>query len=367
MSRSRVRIGVVGCGSVLRAYGSLIQKLRFERAVEVVSVCDIDKAKAEAARQRWPDAAVYTDYRDVVTSRLVDLVLVLTAMPAHGEIAGAALVSGKHVLVEKPMSTSLEGARQLLETARDSDGILVCAPHVILSPTFRIIAKRIRAGDIGRVLLARARYGWAGPTWGAWYYQPGGGALFDLGVYNVTALTALIGPARRVTAMAGTVMPERMISGQPVESQVIDNAHMLIDFGDSVFGVVTTGFSMQRYRGPAIELYGSKGTIQLMGDDWAPQGYELWRAKHGAWEVYDETDPGWQWTEGLRHLIDCIRTGQHPVYLPEHAYHVLEIMLAAEAASGDGRAREIQSTFSPLELPDADAAPEEHDSRVDRV
>lgn len=367
MSTLCVRIGVVGCGSVLRAYGSLIQALRFEQAADIVAVCDVDEAKAEAARKLWPDAAACTDYRDVVTSPLVDLVLVLTAMPAHGEIAGAALASGKHVLVEKPMSTALNGAQQLLDTARDADGILVCAPHIVLSPTFRTIAKRIRAGDIGRVLLARARYGWAGPTWGPWYYEPGGGALFDLGVYNVTALTALIGSARRVTALAGTVMPERMVDGRPIRSQVVDNAQVLIDFGGSVFAAVTTGFSMQRYRGPAIEVYGSEGTIQLMGDDWAPQGYELWRSTRGAWEVYDETDPGWQWTEGLRHLVDCIRTGRRPVHTPEHAYHVLEIMLAAEAAGRDGRTREIQSTFPPLELPDVGAAREEHDLRVDRV
>jgi predicted dehydrogenase len=358
---------VVGCGSVLHAYGSLIQALRFEEAIAVAAVCDVDEAKAEAVRKLWPEAAAYTDYRDVVTSPLVDLVLVLTAMPAHGEIAGAALASGKHVLVEKTMSTTLEGAQHLLDKARDADGMLVCAPHIVLSPTFRAIAKRICAGDIGRVLLARARYGWAGPTWGPWYYEPGGGALFDLGVYNVTALTALIGPARRVTAMAGTVTPERMVNGRPIRSQVIDNAHVLIDFGDSVFAAVTTGFSMQRYRGPAIEVYGSEGTIQLMGDDWAPQGYELWRNTRGAWEVYDETDPGWQWTEGLRHLVDCIRTGRRPVHTPEHAYHVLEVMLAAEAAGRDGRAREIQSTFPPLELPDVGAAREEHDLRVDRV
>jgi predicted dehydrogenase len=367
VSTSCVRIGVVGCGSVLHAYGGLLQALRFEEAADVVAVCDIDTAKAEAVQKIWPEAAAYADYRDVVTSPLVDLVLVLTSMPVHGEIAGAALASGKHVLVEKPMSTTLDGARQLLDIARDADGLLVCAPHIVLSPTFRTIAKRISAGDIGRVLLARARYGWAGPNWGPWYYEPGGGALFDLGVYNVTALTALFGPARKVTAMAGTVTPERIVNGRPIQSQVVDNAHVLIDFGDAVFAAVTTGFSMQRYRGPAIEVYGSEGTIQLMGDDWAPQGYELWRNEAGAWEVHDETDPGWQWTEGLRHIVDCIRTGRRPVHTPEHAYHVLEIMLAAEAAGGDGITREIQSTFPPLELPEVGAAREEHDVRIDRV
>jgi predicted dehydrogenase len=363
-----VRIGVVGCGSVLHAYGRLIQSLRFTGAVEVTAACDVEPARFDHVRSLWPDAELSTDYRDLVGSPSVDLVLVLTAMQWHGEIARAALEAGKHVLVEKPMATTLEEASSLLTTAREAPGILVCAPHIVLSPTFHAIWHRVRRGDIGRVLLARARYGWAGPWWGQWYYEPGGGALFDLGVYNVTALTALIGPARRVTAMAGTVAPERDVDGRTVRSQVVDNAHVLLDFGDAVYASVTTGFSMQRYRSPAIEIYGSEGTIQMLGDDWAPQGYELWRNAHGAWEVFDETDPQWEWTAGLAHLVDCIATGRTPLHTPAHAYHALEIMLAAEAAGRDGQAREIRSTFPPLELgePGSDGH-EAHDRRVDRV
>jgi predicted dehydrogenase len=238
----------------------------------------------------------------------------------------------------------------------------------VLSPTFAQIFHRVRRGDIGRVLIARARYGWAGPWWGQWYYRQGGGALFDLGVYNVTALTALIGPAQRVTAMAGTVTPERVVDGETIRSEVVDNAHVLLDFGDAVYGSVTTGFSMQKYRGPAIEIYGSEGTIQMMGDDWAPEGYELWRNDVGHWEIHAETDPHWQWTEGLRHLVDCIREGREPIHKPEHAYHALEIMLAAEAAGRDGRTRELTTTFPPLELPSPDGElHESHDPRVERV
>ena len=64
--------------------------------------------------------------------------------------------------------------------------------------------------------------------------------------------------------------------------QAEDNAHVLIDFGDARFAVVTTGFTMQRYRSPCIELYGTHGVLQMLGDDWAPEGYELWRNDRGA-------------------------------------------------------------------------------------
>jgi predicted dehydrogenase len=66
--------------------------------------------------------------------------------------------------------------------------------------------------------------------------------------------------------------------------------------------------------------------------------------------VYDETEPTWPWTDGLRHLVECIETGQAPVIRPEHAYHALEIMLAAQAAGTDGLAREIASDFPEPDL-----------------
>jgi predicted dehydrogenase len=145
--------------------------------------------------------------------------------------------------------------------------------------------------------------------------------------------------------MAGVAIPERMVEGASMRVEAEDNAHVLIDFGEARFASVTTGFTMQKYRSPAIELYGSDGVLQLLGDDWAPDGHELWRNSTGTWELFPESDPGWQWTEGLRHLVDCIEGGRAPVTRPEHAYHALEIMLAAQAAAADGRAREISSDF----------------------
>ena len=145
--------------------------------------------------------------------------------------------------------------------------------------------------------------------------------------------------------MVGVAIPEREVDGRRIRVEADDNAHVLIDFGDARFAVVTTGFTMQRYRSPAIELYGREGTIQLLGDDWAPEGWELWRNADGAWRVFPESDPHWQWTEGLRHLVDCVETGRSTVTRPEHAYHALEIMLAAQAAGRDGVARLIESGF----------------------
>jgi predicted dehydrogenase len=260
-----------------------------------------------------------------------------------------AIRRGKHVLVEKPMATTLADGSRVLEAARGSDRVVVCAPHILLSPTYREMHARIRAGVIGAPLLARARYGWSGPWWGAWFYRSGGGALFDLGIYNLTSLCGFMGSVRRVTAFVGTAIAEREVDGQLVSVESEDNAHVLLDFGQARLGSIMTGFTIQKYRSPAIEIYGRDGVLQLMGDDWAPEGFEQWRNDAGVWELVPEAEPGWPWTVGATHLVDCIERGVSPVSRPEHAYHALEVMLAAQESSRTGRAVEIHSEFPELD------------------
>jgi len=339
-------LGVIGCGSVFAGpYRGMIERLRAAGRVHLGAVYDVDERKRHGAAEHYDLDPELSGPDAVIAHPEVDAVLVLTSMNEHGPLAKAALEAGKHVLVEKPMATTLEGAAQLVELSRTAAGLLVCAPHILLSPTFRAIYTAVRKGEVGRLLNGRARYGWSGPDWNEWFYRPGGGSLFDLGVYNVTSLCGLFGPARRVTAMVGVAIPERVVNGKVMQVRADDNAQVLLDFGEGRFASVTTGFTMQKYRSPAIELYGSEGTIQLLGDDWAPDGWELWRNAERSWRVFPESDPHWQWTEGLRHLVDCVETGRPTVTRPEHAYHALEIMLAAQTAGRDGVAREIESDF----------------------
>lgn len=350
------------------AYMPAIEKLRlYDGAAEVTIACHTSHAKCQNVLDKWKIKDFTADYRELCHSDQVDLVLILTSMREHGPIVKEALEAGKHVLVEKPMAATLEEAAELVELAKGSRGHLVCAPFVTLSATYRTIWNRVQRGDIGRVSMARARYGWSGPDWAEWFYRPGSGCIFDLGVYSIASLTGLLGPARRVMAMTGTAQPERVVNGRPIRVETEDNAQILLDFGDSAFAVVSTGFTMQKYRSPALELYGSKGTMQLLGDDWAPEGYEIWLNEVGAWQYFYETDPHWMWTDGLRHLVECVQRNTLPELTPEHSYHLLEIMLAAQASGREGQAKEIKSRFTLLDLAgdreEREAAHRIHDPR----
>jgi len=85
----------------------------------------------------------------------------------------------------------------------------------------------------------------------------------------------------------------------------------------------------------------------MMGDDWRPRGYELWQNDAGAWQIFDDADEYWPWTDGLRHLVECIQLGVTPIITPEHGYHALEIMIKAQEASRDGQTKTLESSFTP--------------------
>ena len=239
-----LRLGVLGLGSVfLGPYRQLIRQLEQAGLARMTAVFDVDREKTAAVAAMHAGIATPPSAAALIAHDEVDAILVLTSMNEHAELAQAGLRAGKHVLVEKPMATTLAAARALLETSRQAPGLLVCAPHIVLSPTYRAMHADVVAGRIGKVVLARARYGWSGPWWGKWYYRQGGGALFDLGIYNLTSLCGFFGPVRRVCAMVGTAIPQRVAEDVRIDVESDDNAQVLLDFGESRFACITTGFT----------------------------------------------------------------------------------------------------------------------------
>ena len=159
-----VGLGILGCGSVFEAYARQIAILERSGRARVVAAFDPDPHRRDVARSLFPEALTDTSDPDAVIEHPdVDVVCVLTSMRQHAPLAIDALTAGKDVLLEKPMATTLADGARLLEAAEQSERLLVCAPHVVLSPTFRALHDRLQQNDIGRVLSARARYGWQGP------------------------------------------------------------------------------------------------------------------------------------------------------------------------------------------------------------
>ena len=185
----------------------------------------------------------------------------------------------------------------------------MAAPFVQLSPTFRRLWTLVRDGAIGSVHAARAHYGNAGSTWAAWYHQDRAATLGDVGIYNLKSLAALLGPVTAVPAASATAVPRRAIGGAEVDARDPDTWQLVLRHEGGALSSVLASHVTWRYRRPGIELYGTEGSANLLGDDWDPHGIELFRERTGSWELIEPDDATWLWTDGLREAVAAIAPG----------------------------------------------------------
>jgi len=348
-STGPVGVGVIGAGNVLPAYLQALDRLTPRGLAVEGPVCARRREVWPELERQRPGIRLVARPDEVFGAEGVELVVILTAPAAHAELTRAALEAGRHVLVEKPLAASAREAAALFEQAQAAGLLLLAAPFVHLSPTFRRLWTLIRDGAIGSVHAARAHYGNAGSTWAAWYHQDPAATLGDVGVYNLKSLAALLGPVAAVTAGSATAVPCRTVAGVEVEAHDPDTWQLVLRHDGGALSSVLASHVTLRYRRPGIELYGTEGSANLLGDDWDPHGIELFREATGTWELIERDDATWLWTDGLREAVTAIRAGRAPLGDAQLDVHLLEVIDAAAGAAAEGRTVEVESRFAPLE------------------
>jgi predicted dehydrogenase len=348
---AKVRVGVIGCGSVSRMYLPHLSQCPY---VELVSACDIipERAKAQAEKFKIPNQYPHID--KMLAGAPFDLLVNLTDMQEHEHLNVQAVDAGKHVWSEKPMANSLAAGQKLLAAAKAKGVRIWGAPAMMASPHFACMARTLGSGKLGRLAAAHADYGHTGPDWSAFFYEKGGGSLPDLAVYNLTTLTGLLGPAKAVAALTSIVTPTREIRGKgtiPVAAE--DNAMVLMDHGNGVLSHVQSGFNYfnpyghdgSKEQRHTITVVGSTGFMALVGYDWDPNGVDVatkdeLELKHVA---VDRGDFVWQMGASL--AAESLATKKELLITPEHALHVLEVIQATRESQDTGRRVPLQSTF----------------------
>jgi predicted dehydrogenase len=280
----------------------------------------------------------------------VDVVLVITPPESHSALVRMALEHGKHVVVEKPAAAAHSAAQSLVQLAQERGLRLMCAPFVQLAPTFRALWERIHEGTIGKVHSARGLYGNAGSTWAHWYHDGSIGPLAEVGIYNLKSLTAVLGPVREVQAAEQRALSQREIRGERVAAMGADVSHVMLKHEHGALSSLISSHCIQRYRRPALEFYGTEGTANLLGDDWDPRGFEIWRNSAARWEEFEPIEPTWSWADGLGEMVNALREEREPLHRLEQDLHLLEVIEACGRAARDKRAVAVQSTFHPLNL-----------------
>jgi predicted dehydrogenase len=347
----RIRAAVIGCGSVSNSYLPHLAKCSH---VELVSACDIipERAKARAEKFKIPNQYPHID--KLLAGAAFDLLVNLTDMQEHERLNLQAVEAGKHVWSEKPLANSLQAGQGLLQRATERGVKVWGAPAMVVSPQFAFMAKTLNSGVLGRLAAAHAEYGHTGPDWSAFFYEKGGGSLPDLGVYNLTTLTGLLGPGKAVTAMTSVVTPTRNIRGKGTIKVVAeDNAMVLIDHGNGLISHTQSGFNYFNPHGHdgskeqrhTISIVGKTGYVGLVGYDWEPQGVDVATEKEPVFKRHVTLKSDFVWQMGASLAAESLSTGKDLLITPEHALHVLEVMQAARESQETGRRIPLRSSF----------------------
>jgi predicted dehydrogenase len=324
-----VSVAFLGAGNVLGAYLQALDRLipTGEAALAGVQARN-PKRRADLARQR-PGVRLF-GRTDEALACDADVIVIITPPASHAALGRAALLRGKHVLVEKPLALDCRDARALAALAQRRGLHLVAAPFVHLAPTFRFLYSLIASGSIGPVHSARGLYGNAGSHWAAWYFGKEGGPLADLGIYNIKSLTTLLGPVASVYHQAANSARIRAVAGRRIRKPEPDVAHTLLIHRSGAISSIVASHAICAYERPGLELYGSIGTAYLRGDDWDPRGVDVWRESTGSWESFAPIEPTWLWTDGLIDLVRSLRASRLPQSDLAQDLHLIDVLAAAE-------------------------------------
>jgi predicted dehydrogenase len=369
-------VGVIGCGHIFDAYARLAKVFA---PIRLVACADIDMT---AARRRGAEYGLDALSMEALLARPdIGAVINLTNPASHAAVTGAILAAGKHAYSEKPLALSLEDANALLAQA-DTAGLLIgCAPDTFLGGAHQMARRLIDEGRIGTIKSGSAHFMNHGME--DWhpnpspYYQVGAGPVLDMGPYYISALVNLLGPVKRVVALASKFFEEREVTaagpnqGTMVKVGTPTTSQALLEFvsGAQIHFSVSYDNWGHGHSNP-IELHGTKASLMVPDPNFFGGQLQIIDATGSHVSTVEDTAFGrqnWTWPSGnvvgnyrglgLVDLLDAADNGRQPRASGLFARHVLEILLGIIRSADEDRFVDITSTTErPALLAEADAA-----------
>jgi predicted dehydrogenase len=342
-SERTVRVAIAGCGAISQAHLKAIAEARPGDGVTVTvgGVFDQDRARATERAREFGVERVYDSWEEVLGDAAADVVAVLLPHDVHARFAVAALDAGHHVVVEKPMATSIADCDAMIAAARRAGKRLHPVHNRVYDPASDAARAFLEEGAIGEVFLAQT-VGLEPPQTVSvrpWLGTPsgGGGVLLAQAVHPAYVLRWLLGDVESVACLTAT--------RKVVEMTAEDTAVALLRFRSGVVGEMTGTFGLRA--GPyehGITLYGPDGFVEIHSrrgvTGISPQRFGD-RAPHPLLE-----DPGWG--TGFRRLWEDyargFARGTPTRVTDEDGKRAVEIILAAYRAAAAG-----QTVALPLE------------------
>ncbi|MBT2501327.1 Gfo/Idh/MocA family oxidoreductase [Curtobacterium sp. ISL-83] len=360
-----MRVGVVGVGNISQQYFEHFPVLPNLELVAVADL-DVDRAATVGATQGVRGTSV----DDLLAADDVDVVLNLTIPAAHADVATRALAAGKHVYGEKPLAMSTAEAAPVLALAAERALRVGSAPDTVLGTGIQTARAALDDGLIGDPVGAAVS--WSAPGHELWhpapafYYQPGGGPLFDMGPYYLTSLVQFFGPVARVSGSARQSSRERTIAtgpfaGAPIPVDVDTHVVAVLEHENGVVSTLTVSFEVWATRAPLFEVHGTAGSLAVPDPNRFSDPVSVATADDRTWRELPTTagyaDAGRGY--GLADMARAIATDRPHRASGDLAFHVLEVMEAIATAGRQHTVVDVQSRVDrPATVP-AGARPED--------
>ena len=351
--RNSVGVGLIGCGAISGEY--LRNSKKFPQ-LRIVACADLNRQAAEDRAREFEIPRVCT-VEELLEDRNVDLVLNLTVPKAHAPLALAALKAGKHTYLEKPLGASRQQGSEIISLAEKNNRVVGCAPDTFLGSGQQTARSVIDRGLIGRPVAFTAMMMIPGhESWHPspeFYYEPGGGPLFDMGPYYLTSLLNLLGGVKRVGGMASIAIPKRTITSKPkhgkiIEVQTADHVVGVMEFENGAVGSLIQSFATHHPPYPAcsIVIYGTEGTLQVPDPNHFDGPVKIRGNNEPDWkEIPPVTSHKYGRAVGIAEMVDAILAGRTPRASGQQAMMVLDLMDGIMASSAGGKFIEPAKTY----------------------
>jgi predicted dehydrogenase len=348
-----IRIGVIGCGSISE-FRHAPEYYANENA-QIVAFYDPKRERAEGLVKKYGGKAT-GDFRDITQDPSIDAISDCSTNEMHHVISTDALEHGKHVLCEKPMATTIEGARKMVEAGRKANKILMIAHNQRLAPGHRKAREILESGELGRVITFQTVFGHRGPeywsedkTLSTWFFDRNRsvfGVSGDLGIHKIDLVRYLLGDEiEEVSSYTGT-LDKKLENGELIP--VSDNMICLLRMRKGAMGTLAVSWT---YYGPeenSITLQCEKGIMKVYGDPI----YQVVVSKRGGEAAYYkvgqmQTNESQSNSGVIDAFISCIINKTPPPVSGEDGLKGLQVVFAAIESSRKRVATQVSSLEAP--------------------
>ncbi|KSU84729.1 MULTISPECIES: Gfo/Idh/MocA family protein [Fictibacillus] len=330
-----IKVGIIGCGSI--AQHRHLPEYQQNQETEIAAVCDINQLRADQIAKEY-GAKAYYSYEELLKDPEIEAVSVCTPNYLHAPITIAALNSGKHVLCEKPMATSLEEAEQMIMASEKNGKKLMIAHNQRFVRSHEKAREILEKGELGKIYSFRTAFGHPGPeTWSAdgtnsWFFkkeQAFIGAMGDLGVHKTDLLRFLLGEEiEEVAAFVETSSKEN--------ATVDDTAVCVLKTESGIIGTLAASWSYVAKEDNSTIIYGEKGILRM---EESPEYSLVAQYKDGSVVNYSlgqiqTNDSGGQIdSRVIAKFAECILNDEEPAVSGEEGKRSLAVIIAALKAS----------------------------------